>query len=79
MNDDIVTRLRECWCPEAISDRGLFDPACDHDGVLGEAADEIERLRMEVDKWKKVARERNPKSWANLVRKKYGMEDMYER
>ena len=45
---DIVTRLRECWCHPGWRDRGLVDPACDHDGVRAEAADEIERLREEL-------------------------------
>ena len=45
---DIVSRLRECWCHPGWRDRGLVDPACDHDGVRAEAADEIERLRAEV-------------------------------
>ena len=49
MANDIVFRLRECWCSDAFSDRGLVDPACDHDGVRAEAADEIERLREIVD------------------------------
>ena len=46
MTDNIVTRLRACWCSDAFSDRGLVDPACDHDGVRAEAADEIDRLRL---------------------------------
>jgi len=49
MTDDIVTRLRECWCANAFSDRGKVDPACDHDGVRAEAADEIEYLRSEME------------------------------
>lgn len=43
--DDLVARLRECWCHTGWLDRGLVDPACDHDGVRAEAAEEIERLR----------------------------------
>lgn len=49
-NDDIVTRLRGCWCGDGFANRGLVDPACDHDGVRAEAADEIERLRTELQK-----------------------------
>lgn len=81
MTDDIVTRLREelahrlRWHVR----RGGYECMCETCVFLMEAADEIERLRAEVDKWKKVSRERNPKSWSNLVRKRWGMEDMYER
>ena len=46
VSDDIVTRLRACWCDDAFRDRGRVDPACDHDGVRDEAADEIERWRL---------------------------------
>lgn len=46
MADDIVTRLRECWCAPSFASRRLVDPACDHDGLRSEAADEIERLRL---------------------------------
>lgn len=55
MSDDIVTRLRECWCPEDVSDYGILEP-CNHDGVRAEAADEIERLRAELDKWQNIAK-----------------------
>jgi len=65
--DDIVTRLRICRLEYGTGE------------VCVEAADEIERLRAEVDKWRKIADERNPHSWRNLVKKRYGMEDMYER
>ena len=46
-SDDIVTRLRECWCSIDYTARGRIDPCCNHDGWLEEAADEIERLRSE--------------------------------
>lgn len=46
MTDDIVTRLREavCWCND-------FDGRCH----TCEAADEIERLRADREKWENVA------------------------
>ena len=56
MATDIVTRLRECWCADGFANRGLVDPACDHDGVRAEAADEIERLREMVDTFHKLAK-----------------------
>ena len=49
VNDDIVDRLRKCYCGEGFANRGLVDPACDHDGVRAEAADEIESLRQLAD------------------------------
>lgn len=55
MTDDIVTRLRECWCSIDYTSRSRIDPECDHDGVRAEAADEIERLRAERDRWFKLA------------------------
>lgn len=70
MTDDIVTRLRE----RAVI---LFSNGADGNAFIDEqAADEIERLRAEVDKWKKLAEEQNTHSWRNLVQKRYGMEDM---
>ena len=41
MTDDIVTRLRDCT-----------DYDCE---LLGEAADEIERLRADRDRWRSLA------------------------
>ena len=49
MATDIIARLRECWCGDGFTNRGLVDPACDHDGVRAEAADEIERLQQVAD------------------------------
>jgi hypothetical protein len=40
---------------------------------------ENQSLRAERDKWEKLAKERNPNSWRNLVQKRYGIEDIYER
>lgn len=51
MSDDIVTRLLECWCAEDYTKRHLVDPACDHDGVRQEAAEEIESLRSLIKKF----------------------------
>lgn len=55
MSDDIVTRLRGCWCGDGFANRGLVDPECDHDGVRADAADEIERLRADRDRWRSLA------------------------
>lgn len=49
--DDLVTRLRER--SRRFWKTGLDNPAFE----MAEAADEIERLRTEVDKWRKVADE----------------------
>lgn len=46
--------------------------------MVDNAIDEIKRLRADRDKWEKLAKERNPHSWRNLVGKRYGIEDMYE-
>ena len=46
MHEEIVARLRKCWCSDAFSDRGRVDPLCDHNEIREEAADEIEKLRM---------------------------------
>ena len=46
MTDDIVTRLRE------QADSGYID---EHDVMLRIAADEIERLWAERDKWRSIA------------------------
>lgn len=54
--DDIVIRLRKCWCSDAHRSRQLVDPECDHDGLRSEAADEIERLRQMVDTFHKLAK-----------------------
>lgn len=54
MADDIVTRLRDCWCSIDYTVRNLVDPACDHNGVREEAADEIERLRELVAEYKNL-------------------------
>ena len=45
MSDDIVTRLRE---PNFNSDLDLFS-------IMSEAADEIERLRLQVKEWRQIA------------------------
>ena len=47
MTDDIVTRLRD----SITNGLGIWD------GDAKEAADEIERLRVDRDKWRKVADE----------------------
>ena len=47
MADDIVTRLRERACPEC----GL--PSTHNQ--FAEAADEIERLRADCDRWRRIA------------------------
>ena len=57
VSDDIVTRLRGCWCGDGFANRGIVDPACDHDGVRADAADEIERLRADVKRWRNWAEE----------------------
>jgi len=56
MSDDIVTRLRQCWCHEGFKMNNRVDPKCDHDGVRAEAANallahdaEIERLRRAIE------------------------------
>lgn len=51
MADDIVTRLREHWEDEKMLGNDLLAEA------LGFAADEIERLRADRDKWKGWAQE----------------------
>lgn len=48
MSDDIVTRLREVAVQE-YKDGWVVFPVCDR------AADEIEGLRAERDKWRKLA------------------------
>ena len=67
MADDIVTRLRE------KTERSLHTGSDLPSSLLIEAADEIERLRAERNKWEKLAKERNPYSLRNLVRRRYGM------
>lgn len=48
MTDDIVTRLRQEW------EYGNNAKGCDYE-MFAQAADEIERLRAEVDRWRNVA------------------------
>ena len=67
MADDIVTRLRiesassvdvirrldmECLCCPCCEESCLY---CETIGELTEAADEIERLRTERDRWRELA------------------------
>lgn len=48
--DDIVTELRTCHCHDGYKSRNLIDPSCEaHNGLKADAADEIERLRAELD------------------------------
>ena len=52
MSDDIVTLLREDFC-----DFGQWENACTLEGKCPccLAADEIERLRADRDRWRKIA------------------------
>ena len=47
MTDDIVTRL-QCFTCEELN--------CESDVICREAADEIERLRVDRDNWMRVAK-----------------------
>lgn len=53
MTDDIVTRLREIITPSWI-DEDLLEHEID---TIRKAADEIERLRYEVVRWKQLAKQ----------------------
>lgn len=55
MTDDIVTRLRRV--PERVPKGGLTVGLNEYYQRCQDAADEIERLRAEVAKWREVADE----------------------
>ena len=51
MSDDIVTRLRKKLVMEALGDKGTYLTL----GDCLDAADEIERLRADRDRWRALA------------------------
>lgn len=60
LSDDIVTRLRKRYCSHGNNYDGAYQPVewsttCERCELDRQAADEIERLRADRDRWFKLA------------------------
>ena len=60
MTDDIVTRLRNRYCSHGNNYDGAWQPlewpsSCNRCELDKQAADEIERLRLDAYRWRRVA------------------------
>jgi uncharacterized small protein (DUF1192 family) len=55
MTDEIVKQLREAAKPDFLAKGSVWGQQEVRIALLSDAADEIERLRAECDRWRKIA------------------------